>query len=1171
MSNAKSQVCVGCRDLVNCVSKGDLVTWRLGPGDSSAELGDISVAAATGKKAGIIAPHPSRLQVFVAALPDNEKDPGDIFVMGLSNGRCLRTLSGHSRKVTSMLWLPSVGLVSGSEDGTCRLWPPRGEGREIYATGRTRTYLRETDPEKVTAFVADGEKRLFVANQGGGIDIVDLKSPYTCKSLLPLWKERRLKDVPKTALDAYALKEKKIYERIERKKKAGTLGDTTSEEERKKREQEAKQEEEEFEITNKRPLAKRAGDQDNSIMGLAYLASNDLVAATTVSGEVLVVGEGRSHESLVIFRKSYSGSIEVGCSVEGSPRIYVGNRGFDAKAIEVVVLGVEPFEQLRRVKLKDDIASIVGLHWCPTEKKLLVAYDEAGLYAFDAECRGHPQTLFDSAEEHPDSMSNETAYGFVERAGCLLVRTSWSRVRRFNISSFKEMEPFVPSSQNGVVGRAQTAVNRTTGTLFSLRSGYDNHKLDMAKPGDQTWTKQANLRPFAGWPPSFIKALEWQAAPNPEDRHMIVLGGELGGLYELKEGAAGEAPTTVGFKGMPAGDISNHAVAACSAWDTAGALIFLRSSSGRSFVFDWAKKELHGQMKCCKEPSLLTRLAAKDKALAAAWDEGAVAVFDLRALAKLQKFSLAAFPRPWCLFGAEDGRLFAYCATDNKGQGGRLAAWKLPAERQDGQPLLGSDSVTEAQPQVEMAPGQGIEPATSMMLLPSVGLLVAHRQVKDGISVFCHITGTWLYRLRPASSGTSLQIWPGPGKNCVLWAASGGGRTGYLRWNFLCMIGKTHVENGEPRFPIMTILFFFLDVWSILVSIGQILSFALAPMWEHHESSGGSFPELDLRLPALWESPPVQKLSEVLEVLQGLDIPHIPWVCQFYGTIVFIAMFAMLILGQEVIEARAYLYPESCWVRAFELASKLAKVIVQSVALPLLTYIISGLLCRHTEDNELFEVGCFTRKHIGLVIFPGVVAGLVLQILCFRFARVGFDLANMDAGLNLLDMSTDYVPLDPEPENLASSMSSAYQNTSILGKVVLRVVKTLTPLVRQAGLRLELMTGLNAVVGLAISVASLTTDVFIMRPINCWIQPCCLQFAQDAANSWMFLCIFLAAAVTQGIVPDGQWLDSFSYVVLVIFPVGFLVRLFKYRLQRGTRGRPEQRNGYTPLGQNSVT
>ena len=53
--------------------------------------------------------------------------------------------------------------------------------------------------------------------------------------------------------------------------------------------------------------------------------------------EILVTRDATDYEGLVVFRKSYGGSVVVG-SDGAEPRIFTGNRGYDAEIYEVVIL-----------------------------------------------------------------------------------------------------------------------------------------------------------------------------------------------------------------------------------------------------------------------------------------------------------------------------------------------------------------------------------------------------------------------------------------------------------------------------------------------------------------------------------------------------------------------------------------------------------------------------------------------------------------------------------------------------------------------------------------------------------------------------------------------------------------------------------------------------------------
>ena len=221
-----------------------------------------------------------------------------------------------------------------------------------------------------------------------------------------------------------------------------------------------------------------------------------------------------------------------------------------------------------------------------------------------------------------------------------------------------------------------------------------------------------------GWPPAFMEHVE------TPDRSMLLVGGELGGLIEYFCASR----TAVSFEGGQAmemaGETTRGVVSACSAWDASGAFVVISTRRQGSSVYDWETRKHHGNLPSSQKSH--SRFAflpgASDAARVAAWEAGGLIAWDVRALVRVWQVSLEI---PVTSFVGAEHQLFTYQFTKGAPLG-RLSLWctqsleNVRAESLDFGP---------------------VEYITSMLLLPTVGLLTAHMPISVGILVWDPTTG----------------------------------------------------------------------------------------------------------------------------------------------------------------------------------------------------------------------------------------------------------------------------------------------------------------------------------------------------------------------------------------------------------------------------------------------
>jgi WD40 repeat protein len=101
-----------------------LIVWRVKP--EALEISSIrTITANNGILAVAIAPDGKT----VAATYDDHLEHA-VYLWDAESGQPTRTISGHGRKVAGLVFLPDGRLLSGSEDGTVRLWDT-GSGTEL--------------------------------------------------------------------------------------------------------------------------------------------------------------------------------------------------------------------------------------------------------------------------------------------------------------------------------------------------------------------------------------------------------------------------------------------------------------------------------------------------------------------------------------------------------------------------------------------------------------------------------------------------------------------------------------------------------------------------------------------------------------------------------------------------------------------------------------------------------------------------------------------------------------------------------------------------------------------------------------------------------------------------------------------------------------------------------
>jgi hypothetical protein len=1196
--------------LLHCLAKGSIVTWRLSEGEDAVELSDLNINGICGTKPTIVVPHPDWLLVYVVGDPPGSTEPAQIYTCSLTSERMVESWSGHhfGKSISQLVWVDACKcLVSGSADGTCRLWDMAGGSRQVYTTGRMKKgFLGDPpEPEEISQIAVKG-KSLFVANRGGSIDVVDLAGGSAQNTLLSPWKERILIDVPTSAVERYQEETRQAEEKFKKKqvlKKAKrALGEDTDSDD----------ELEELKVwgegdpNDKSELAKRAGDHDNGVSQMVLLEGG-AVAATTSGGEILVTGAKLGHhESLLIFTKSYGGTLAVGQS-SGEARLFTGNRGYDAKKYEVVILSVDPLTQLRRIEFEGN-SMVTRLHWSKAAGTLLVAQEDKGLYSIGPEA-SEPSLIFLS-EEDPDSMDNEEILGFAEARGQVCARTTFGRVRRFAgqaEGSVKELEPLHVKRIRGIVGRAKIRVDRPTGTLISLRGGYDEYKLDVAPLGGKTWTRHARLplednsgkevevvkdgEPGAGmgypgkysvkdqdgnemtlgreemgglmhlkkgWPPAFLECLE-----SPEGS-MVLVGGELGGLIEYQP-QPGKISCWLsrGFDGgrlITGCDVSLGATSACAAWDAEGTLIVVLSRAG-SWVYSWASRALHGDLKI-KPLSRPVRVESHDpRALVAAWQSDKLQLIDLRAVAVVRQLPLAEVATPRVFMSAPGARLFGFTATDAKAARGTLGVWSIAD-------FVTATEASEDPRDCPITVRMGdTEAITSMALIVEVGLLTAHSKVPDGISVWDIHTGAHLYRVWPTHVGSSLLIQKGHGDHSILWSSTGG-EVGHIAWNkWTSQMKVVKAEDGPPGFSMKDHAMMVVDAALFVSSKYQLISFCIPYVAESH---GRRLPTVDEGMeplaafpwPDLFHTEPVQWAAQIGACLRwGMHL-KVPYMTQLGAASGLVAMFALIFYVQEAVEARAYLQPaSSLWPKVFAVMQLMVKAIVSVATLPLFTIFLYSAACDGDVLMKDASIQCGSTTHAGFVALSALSL-LVLGVFTVRYFRVDQDLRNIDAKWNLFDVSGDTVPTTRTPKHAMSAMSRTYALAEITIKYAFNLVKRFCSTSILGGM-------LNCVLALTVCKLSLWTNPVPERQSSHWLQLNKILFAIKVGVVWIFVIWVLAALIAEGHIERGEWFNYTPLLVLVLCPLALFSRATMQRrlhrcwdrgLRGGGAGLPEEQD-----------
>ena len=86
-----------------------------------------------------------------------------------------KVFEDHKRPVSAVTILNSGELVSGSYDGTCRVWDT--------TTGRTKSFLRQGYNRILCLAVLPGSNELVLGYDGGVLEIISCTNAQTARSL----------------------------------------------------------------------------------------------------------------------------------------------------------------------------------------------------------------------------------------------------------------------------------------------------------------------------------------------------------------------------------------------------------------------------------------------------------------------------------------------------------------------------------------------------------------------------------------------------------------------------------------------------------------------------------------------------------------------------------------------------------------------------------------------------------------------------------------------------------------------------------------------------------------------------------------------------------------------------------------------------------------------------